>query len=199
MGSSPPLRNLIFWQTDEIFLHRRTTLRKEGTNPSVSSPNPRLDYRTVTQEAQGMGDSARIARGPVAMASSVEKYKEKRLSFEAKRASIEILSAEGENICGEDASSQFLALTNSYTPPGNRSFNPSSPFSRHQATLPPTPETRIASRDPLTPSRASVYYTPPPSHGRPLHCRLCPGPHVVCTLVAEADRDRLTQVREKNF
>lgn len=75
----------------------------------------------------------------------------------------------------------------------------SSPLSSHQAKLPPTPESKIAPSDSVTPSLVSVYYTPLHTPGRPLQCVLCLGPHAVCPLVPEADSDRLIQVREKKI
>lgn len=52
-------------------------------------------------------------------------------------------------------------------------MNLSSPFRARQATLSPKVETELPPSDPLTPSPASVYYTPPPTPRKPSQCWLC--------------------------
>lgn len=93
----------------------------------------------------------------------------------------------------------MLVLTDAHTPPHSRSSSAASPTGSHQTRLPPSPETKTTSKDSLTLSPASVYHTSPSTPRRPLQCRLCFGPHMVCQLVPEADRKRLVQVQKKNF
>lgn len=103
------------------------------------------------------------------------------------------------SIRGEYTSSELLAFTNSYTPFRNRSRNLSSPFTRHQAKLAPTLETKTAPGDPVTSSLALVYCAPRSTFGNPPQCSLCSELHAACPSIPKADRDRLIQIREMNF
>lgn len=134
----------------------------------------RSDYHMVVRQAQAVDDSIQVERTPAATAPAIETSKETRFRRRPSKLSIETSCAYGERLCGEQASSEILALTHFYAPSHTRSLTFFSSFSSHQARLLLTSETTIAFNDPLTPSPALVYYTPPPTPG---------GPRIVsCTL-----------------
>lgn len=133
------------------------------------------------------------------MALAIENNEETRFRRRAERMLVESLCEDGEKVQDENAGSKVLALAHSYTLPRNRSSNPSPRFSSHPAAFLSTLETKNAPSDPSSPSPASFYFTSPPTPERFSHCNLCLGPHAVCRLVSEVDRDRFIRVREKNF
>lgn len=144
-----------------------------------------------------MGNSVRVASRPVMMRHETGKNKKTGFRRRTRTLEVEDWSAESRIICGRKAGSEVLALTNCYTSLRSRSTRLTFLFSGLLATLSPSPETKAAPSCSSTPSSTLVYYTPLPKPERPLQCRICLGPHMVCLFVPEADHDRRKQVQEK--
>lgn len=158
----------------------------------------RSDYHTVLRQAQALGASVGAAKCAATTAPAIGSNKKPGFRREAETLSLDSAGAEGKSTRISTGAAKILALTNCFTLPCRRSSNLFFTLSRRKTKLQTTPETKNAPGDPLTPSHASAYYTPPSAPRRPTQCVLCLGPCAVCRLVSEADRDCLLQVRESS-
>lgn len=139
------------------------------------------------------------ARQPAAMMPAVRSNKKPRFRRGAKSLSVESSSKESERLRGDVAGSRLIAFISSYKLPHYRSASHFFLFSSYQATPSPTSKPKVVPSNPLTPSRTSVYCTPPSTLGNPPQCRMCSGPHTVCLSAPEPYKDRLIQVRQNSF
>lgn len=128
-----------------------------------------------------------------------QKIKNTRSRRGAKTLWTEILSADRNSIRVECACSKVLTHTDAHILPVGWSASPSFLFGSRQATPPLAGKTKTAPRDPLTPSWALAYYTPPPTSQKTPQSLLCSKPHEMCPLVSDTNQNLLIQVPENSF